>query len=161
VTDAAPRLASASEQLAILGGIRLALGAGFLAGAATLAARPGPPVAAFALGALGATVALGADRRFARRALVEPGPPPPGAVYGPAWRAALTGMVPSTVGVSVLASASLGFNRTLAGLLAGVLVGMAVATGSAWLRVLARERAERSRLYVERGSRGRVFAARL
>jgi hypothetical protein len=151
-----PRLVRASTQLLVLTPIRLALGVAGLA-AAGLAGVPGPVALAFAVGALGATIALSADPRYSRDLLGEVPPLPPNPRYASRLEIALAGVFPSTVGVAVLTAVALFFDATLAGLLAGVLAGMAASGFIAWLNLDAIERRHDYRLYVERPGK-RVFA---
>ena len=156
--DTAPSVVGASQQLLVLVPIRLALGVGGLGAALALSSRHGAIALAFALGTFAAAVVLAADRRFALRALEQPVPLPRDAHIVSLAEAAASGVLPSTVGVSVLAAIALAVNRTLAGLLAGVVAGMGLAGLTAWYRVAAVERAGRARLYVERGGRKRLFS---
>ena len=84
--------------------------------------------AAFLGGALVAALALGADRRFVRRTLDAPPPPP-----DRGWRTTLADLLPSTAGVAALTAAAAVLDATLAALLAGVLAGMGLATAVTWL----------------------------
>jgi hypothetical protein len=150
------RLARASTQLLVLTPIRLGLGLAGL-GAAALIGPPGPALLAFGVGTVGAAIALSADPRYSRDRLGEVPPVPNRASYVSKRELAATGVLPSTVGVAVLAAVALFFNATLAAFLAGVLGGMAVSGFIAWINLDAVERRNRYRLYIERPGK-RVFA---
>jgi hypothetical protein len=138
--------------------MRLSLGVVELALALAVGDRDRAVVLAFALGALAAAVFLASDRRFASRSLDEPVPLPAEAQVVAPLRAALYGLVPSTVGAGALALVSLAFEPVLAGLLAGVVAGMGIASSASLYAVETAERRGSGRLYAERG-RGRVFVA--
>ena len=150
------RLVRASTQLLVLTPIRLGLGLAGL-GAAAVVGRPGPVLLAFGVGTLGAAIALSADPRYSRDLLGDVPPIPAGVSYVSKREIAATGVFPSTIGVAVLTAIALFFNATLAGLLSGVLAGMAASGFIAWLNLDAIERRNVYRLYVERPGK-RVFA---
>jgi hypothetical protein len=152
-----PRLVRLSTELLVLTPIRLALGVAGL-GAAALLGRWGPSALAFAVGTLGATIALSADPRHSRDPLGDVAPLPAGARYESRQEIAIAGIFPSTVGVGVLMVIALFFNATLAALLAGVLGGMAASGFIAWLNLDMIERRQSYRLYRERSGAKRVFA---
>jgi hypothetical protein len=154
--DGPVRLVRVSTQLLVLTPIRLALGLAGL-GAAVLLGERGPALLAFAVGVLGAAVALSADPRYSRDLLGDVPPVPDSVTYVSKRELALRGVVPSTVGVTVLTVAALFFNATLAALLAGVLAGMAVSGFISWINLDAIERRNDYRLYLERPGK-RVFA---
>ena len=154
--ESLPGLVRASTQLLVLTPVRLGLGLAGLAAAALLE-RPGVAAVAFALGVLGAAIALGADPRYSRDLLGEVPPLPPGARFASRREMAVQGVFPSTVGVAALTAVALFFNATLAALLAGVEAGMGVAGFIAWLNLDSIERRLDYGLYVERRGR-RVFA---
>jgi hypothetical protein len=108
--------------------IRIALGAVWLVAARLAGSGSAPALLAFAVGLLGITLAALNDprRRFAHGD-VEPLPLPPDAVVAPRLRQALGAMVPSTIGVSVLAAIALVPQPTLAALLGGVSAGLGLA----------------------------------
>jgi hypothetical protein len=150
------RLVRVSTQLLVLTPIRLALGLAGV-GAAMLIGVPGPVALAFAVGTLGAAIALSADPRYSRDLLGDVPPLPPEPHYASKAEIALAGIVPSTFGVAVLTTIALFFDATLAVLLAGVLAGMAASGFIAWLNLDAIERRNDYRLYLERPGK-RVFA---
>jgi hypothetical protein len=151
-----PRLVRVSTQLLVLTPIRLALGVAGL-GAAALLGHWGPAALAFAVGTLGATIALSSDPRYSRDRLGDVPPMPADARYVSKREIASTGIFPSTVGVAVLMVVALFFNATLAAFLAGVLGGMAASGFIAWLNLDTIERRQGYRLYLERPGK-RVFA---
>lgn len=108
--------------------IRLALGVGWLAAARLAGSRGGPALLAFTVGGLGIAFLIFNDprSRFAQ-AEVEPLDLPPGVRVASRWRQALGAMLPSTVGVSVLAAIALATRPTLAALLGGVCAGLGLA----------------------------------
>jgi hypothetical protein len=158
VNEPAPLVYSVSRQLALLAPARLVLGLAGLGASLAVADRGGPVGGAFTLGAFAAAFLLATDRRFVRRRLEEPARLPPTAVLVPPVNAAVYGLFPSTVGVSVLAAISLAFEPVLAGLLAGVLGGMGIVSGAALVSILATERRSGRRLFAARGS-GRLYSA--
>ena len=101
----------------------LALGAARVAGAAT-----GPALLAFVLGLLGITFTIFNDprARFLRRD-VEPEALPPDSVLASPGRHLLAAMLPSTVGVTVLAAIAVVPRPVLAALLGGVCAGLGLA----------------------------------
>lgn len=108
--------------------IRLALGVVLLIAARLAGAGSGPALLAFAIGALGITVAIFNDprERFAHGPL-EPLDAPTDARIAPRWHQALAATLPSTVGVGALALIALVPQPTLAALLAGVCAGLGFA----------------------------------
>jgi len=108
--------------------IRLALGLTWLGGALLAGSRGGPALLAFAIGALGIAFLIFNDPRgrFVQ-AEVEPLELPAGALVAPRWRQALGAMLPSTVGVSLLAAIALATRPTLGALLGGVCAGLGLA----------------------------------
>lgn len=108
--------------------IRIVLGLVWLVGARALGSHGGPALLAFALGALGITFVIFNDPRSRfLRADVEPLELPAEARVAPRWRQALAAMLPSTVGVSLLAAIALVPQPTLAALLGGVCAGLGLA----------------------------------
>jgi hypothetical protein len=132
--------------------IRVALGLLWLVAARISGAERGPAILAFVIGLLGIVIAIFNDprTRFVQ-GKVEPLELPADAVVAPAWRQALAAMLPSTVGVSVLAAIAVVPQPTLAALLGGVCAGLGVAT------LLSLSRIDRT-LYVD--PRSRVFYRR-
>ena len=108
--------------------IRLLLGVVWLVGARLAGSGNGPALLAFALGALGIAFLIFNDprSRFVQGE-VEPLDLPADAHVAPRWRQALGAMLPSTVGVSVLAAVAVATRPTLAALLGGVSAGLGLA----------------------------------
>ena len=154
--DGALRLAPAVRGQLLVAALRLVLGVAGLAAARVAGAASEPALLAFALGAFGFLVSIGsAERAFARGGEPEPAPryelePPLQTLVSAAW--------PSTVGVAVLLSISLGVNAGLAALLAGVEAGMGAAALLSAARLRARERALGGRLLVDRQARRAYLA---
>jgi hypothetical protein len=107
---------------------RLVLGVVWLVAARLAGADRGPALLAFAVGMLALVFAAFNDprARFASGE-VEPIPLPEEATVAPRWRQLLDAMLPSTVGVSVLAAIALAPEPTLSALLGGVCAGLGVA----------------------------------
>jgi hypothetical protein len=128
------------HQRLALSGIRLGLGLlGFLgsilAGADGRAAGVG-----LALGAGICGLALVTDRRWLLLGKPTADPLPEGARRAPLARAVADGMLPSTVGVAVLAAASLVFEPILSAVLAGILAGMGIVSLVSCIEVALWER---------------------
>ena len=137
-------LAAIRGGLSILGGI-----------AAVVVGAPGETVLlGWAFGAVMVSIILAGDRR----GRLTTGPVPlPGDAIRESWaQIARTDVVPSTVGVAILTVVALAFNVVLAGLLAGILGGMALMTIVSGLQVALAERQFGGSLYLERGTR-RLF----
>jgi hypothetical protein len=122
------RLQSVRTRALLIAPLRLAIAAIWLAAGIAGGARTGVALAAFAVGAVGvAFVALNDPR--ARLASREPQPLPNDAHVrlDPAWRQALSSLVPSTIGLSVLAAIALGPQPVLTALLGGAVGGLGIA----------------------------------
>jgi hypothetical protein len=115
-------------RLLLVGPLRLVLGAAFLGAARAAGGSSTGTLLAFAAGTF-ALVFLAANDPRARFRTSAGGPAelPAGATVAPAWLHALHAAFPSTIGVSLLAAATLAFRPTLAALLAGVLAGLGIA----------------------------------
>jgi hypothetical protein len=108
--------------------IRLGLGVVWLGAARLGGSSSAPALVAFALGAAGLTfLAFNDPRSRFAHGEVEPLPLPATAAAAPWWRQALAAMLPSTVGVSILAAVALAIDPTLTALLGGVCAGLGVA----------------------------------
>lgn len=116
--------------------IRLLLGVAWLVGARLAGSGSGPALLAFVVGALGIAFLIFNDprSRFVQ-ADVEPLALPTGASVAPRWRQALGAMLPSTVGVSILAAIAVATRPTLAALLGGVSAGLGLAALLALSRI--------------------------
>ena len=140
----------------VLISIRLGLGLAGLAGA-MLAGPPRSAALGFAFGGLGSLIALLADPRYGHLRRYDPVPLPAAARSVSLMRVAASGVFPSTVGVALLCVVALYLNPTLAAVLAGILLGMALAGTATWLRLEVSDRREGNRLFVEYQGK-RVFA---
>ena len=97
------------------------------------------------------SIVLAGDPRGRRTAAPEP---LPGEAVPESWaQIARTDVLPSTLGVALLTSVALVFDPVLAGILAGILGGMAMMTMVSLVQVAAAERRLRGVLYVERQSK--------
>jgi hypothetical protein len=108
--------------------IRILLGVVWLVGARLAGSRGGPALLAFGIGALGIAFLIFNDprSRFVQGE-VEPLDLPEDARVAPRWRQAIGAMLPSTVGVSILAGIAVATRPTLAALLGGVSAGLGLA----------------------------------
>jgi hypothetical protein len=115
-------------RLLLVGPLRLVLGGAFLVASRAAGGSSTGTLLAFAAGALGTAFVVSNDPRARfRRSSGVPEALPPESTVAPAWLHALHAALPSTVGVSVLAAATLAFKPTLTALLAGVLAGLGFA----------------------------------
>ena len=153
------RVTSARTRLILIVPIRIALGVGMLGATFAGDASPRSLGLAFVVGAIVATVAVLADRRAVLlRGNEEPEPLPSDVEHEPSWRVALTAAFPSSVGLAVLSAIALAAGKdVLAALLAGGIVGLAIASLISLVVVLAWERERDGRLYL--GAHGRRFVA--
>jgi hypothetical protein len=154
-----PRLCRVSTQAFLVAPLRFLLSLIGLGAALALGLTPGVGLLAFAFGAVLLFVSALADprRRLLARGL-EPVPVPPDARYASRAELAWSGLLPSSLAVSGLAVVALGFNKTLAVLLAGAVAGMGLAGLVGGARIAEEERREGVALYVERGGQGRAFS---
>jgi hypothetical protein len=108
--------------------IRLVLGVAWLVVARFAGAAATPALIAFVVGVFGIVFLAFADprERFAHGE-VDPLPAPPDVRLAPRWQQALAAMLPSTIGVSVLAAIAAFPSPTLTALLGGVCAGLGVA----------------------------------
>lgn len=131
----------------IRGGLSLLAGA-----AAVLVGAPGETVLlGWTVGAMLVSIVLAGDPRGRRT--TDPVPLPGAAITASSADIARTDVFPSTVGVATLALVALAFSPALAGIMAGILGGMALMTMASWVQVAMLERRLRGVLYVARGSR--------
>lgn len=156
----APRLSGASARALGVAPIRLALGAAALAlvvgrGLDVPAALGGAAAGGIVLVLIGAGQRSRAGLRAGGAALRAP----PGARFDPPWLAAALACIPSTLGVAVMTAAALVFSPALASVLAGVLVALGLLALVFGLQLVARERAEGVRYWLERGPRPRTFVS--
>jgi hypothetical protein len=123
------KLQSSRRRAVIVIPIRIGLGIVWLVAAAVGGAGTGPSLLAFAVGAIGGTISVLADPRARLvHGPVEPLPYPADAVLESPLRHAWSAMLPSTLGVSVLAAIALGPSPVLAALLGGISAGLGIAT---------------------------------
>ena len=137
------------HQRIVLSGIRLTLaGLGFagsiLAGADGRAAAVG-----LALGTGICALALVTDRRWLLLGTPAAEPLPEAVRRASLARAVADGMLPSTVGVAVLAAAALFFEPILSAVLAGVLAGMGVVSLVSCVEVALWERRTDTHLFAD------------
>jgi hypothetical protein len=157
--DEAPRLCGVSSRLLGVAAVRLLLAA---AGAVLAAARglsADSTIAAVGAGAV--LFVLLAWRRISAglRDRPEPLAVPGDARFDPAWASVLRACLPSTAGVAALIVAALSVSAALAAVLAGVLAGLGVPALVGGGVVLARERAQGVRYWLECGPRARRFVS--
>lgn len=130
------RLQSVRTRVQLVAPLRLAIAGAWLVLSIAAGARTGVALAAFAVGVMAvAFVALNDPRsRFTSR---EPQPLPADAnvVLDPAWRHALSSLLPSTAGLSVLAAIAVVPQPVLTALLAGAVGGLGLAAAVALTRV--------------------------
>lgn len=135
-----PAVYRVGPQRLILSCIRLCLAALAFTASIVAGAENGAAGVGLALGAGISCLALLTDRRWLLLRAPTAEPLPEGARRAPLHRAVANGLFPSTVGVAVLAAASLAFEPILAALLAGNLAGMGIVGLVGWLEVVLWER---------------------
>jgi len=115
-------------RLLLIGPLRLILGAVWLGAARAAGGSGSVALLVFAAGAFAMAFLIWNDPRARFRGVrAEPAQLPAHASVAPAWLHAAHAAYPSTIGVSVLAAATLAFDRTLTALLAGILAGLGLA----------------------------------
>jgi len=142
------RLALRARVLAAIGGGLSALGG---VAAILVGALPDAAVLGWVVGATLVSIVLAGDRRG--RLSMPPQPLPADAIAESSAEIARTDVVPSTVGVAVLVLAALPFDAVLAGMMAGILGGMALMTIVSGVQVALTERRFGGHLYLERATR--------
>jgi len=149
------RVVRARDRIALLGALRLALG---LVSAGLAMTRVGRDqlVLGLVLGILGFAVVGGLRQLELARGGVADGLPEGTVVVRPLG-SALSGLLPSSVGVFVLGCGSLVFDSMLTPLLAGILIGMALATFASLVQLTSDERLRRHRIYTALGVPPRTF----
>ena len=119
-----------------------------VAAAVLFGAGPETALLAWTVGAMLVSVILAGDRRGRRSTAPEP---LPGEAVPESWaQIARTDVFPSTVGVTLLTAVALIFDPVLAGLLAGILGGMALMTMVSWVQMTVAQRRLGGVLHVER-----------
>ena len=154
-----PAVYRVTHQRLALSGIRLALAALGLAGSILAGTDGAAAGVALALGAGICALALVTDRRWLLLGKPTAGPLPEEARRAPLTRAVASGLLPSTVGVAVLAAASLAFQPILAAVLAGILAGMGIVGLVSCVEVALWERETGSQLYADAALHTRRYAA--
>jgi hypothetical protein len=146
-----PQVVRLSLRAQVLAPIRGGLSALGVVAALLDGNRPESALLGWAFGAILVAIILAGDPRGRRTTAPEP---LPGGAVPESWaQIARTDVVPSTVGVALLTAAALVFDPVLAGVLAGILGGMALMTMVSRMRVAVVERRLGGALYVERRSR--------
>jgi hypothetical protein len=149
------RVVRARDRVSLLGNLRLALGL-VAAGLASARVDRGHGALGLVLGAVGFVV-IGTLRQpeLARGDVTEG--LPRGAVVVHPVGAALRDLLPSSVGDFVLSISSVVVEPLLAPLLAGLLIGMGLATLPSLAQIMSRERQGRHRIYPTIDSSPRSF----
>lgn len=146
---------SSVARLALKAGVLVSIRGGLSVLGAVAAVLLGAPaetvLLGWATGAMLVSIILAGDRRGPRS--TDPEPLPRESIPESWAEIARTDIFPSTAGVAVMTLVSLAFNTALAGLMAGILGGMAAMTIVSWVQVALAERRLGGVLYVERGSR--------
>ena len=149
------RVTRARDRIALLGVLRLVLGL-VLTGLAVTRVGRDQLLLGLVLGALGFGVIGGLRQLELGRGAAVDGLPE-GAVVVRPLRSALGSLLPSSVGVFVLGCGSLVFDSLLTPLLAGMLIGMALATFASLAQITSEERLRRHRLYTSLEAPPRTF----
>jgi len=153
------RIVRARDRVALLGALRLALGL-VLAGLAVTRVGHDQLVLGLVLGILGFAVVGGLRQLELGRGTAVDGMPE-GAVVVRPLGSALSSLLPSSLGVFVLGCGSLVFDSLLTPLLAGMLLGMALATFASLAQIMSDERLRRHRLYTSLDAPPRTFVVPL
>lgn len=138
--------------------VRAALAAAGFAAALAAGAEGGPAALGLAFGAGITAMALVSDRRWMLGKQPELHPVPDGVEHRGLPRAVAQGLLPSTVGVSVLLAIALAFEPLLSAVLAGVLAGMALAGLVTLADLVGREYREGLLVYVDATDSSRRYA---
>jgi hypothetical protein len=146
-----PQVVRLSLRARVLAPIRGGLSALAVVAAVLDGARPENALLGWAFGAILVSIILAGDPRGRRTA--APKSLPNDAVAESWAQIARTDVLPSTLGVALLASVALVFDPVLAGVLAGILGGMALMTMVSRVQVALAERRLGGVLFVERRSR--------
>ena len=149
------RVVRSRDRVVLLGVLRLVLGL-VLAGLALTRVGRDQLVLGLVLGSLCFGVVGGLRQLDLARGHVVEGLPDGTVVIRP-LRSALSGLLPSSVGVFVLGCGSLLFDSLLTPLLAGMLIGMALATFASFAQITSDERLRRHRIYTALDTPTRTF----
>ena len=141
-----------------LGALRAALAVVGFAAALAAGAEQGPAALGLAFGAGVTATALISDRRWTLGPQPELHPLPDGIEHRGLRGAIAHGLLPSTVGVSVLLAIALAFEPVLAAVLAGVLAGMVVAGLVGFADLALREYRDGVLLYADAADSSRRYA---
>jgi hypothetical protein len=137
------------HQRLVLSGIRLGLATLGFAGSIIAGVDAAAAGVGLALGAGICVLALVTDRRWLLLGKPAAEPLPEDAGRAPMTRAVASGLLPSTVGVAVLAAISLGFQPMLAAVLAGILAGLGIVGLVSCVEVALWERQTGAQLYAD------------
>ena len=149
-----PQVVRLSLRARVLAPIRGGLSALAVVAAVLVGARPETALLAWAFGAFMVSIVLVGDPRGRRTTAPEP---LPADAVPESWpQIARTDVFPSTVGVALFAAVALAFDAVLAGVLAGILGGMALMTLVSRAQLAVAERRLGGELHVERQSK-RLF----
>ncbi len=139
------RVVRARDRASLVAGLRVALGVAAFA-VASVRVQGDRAALGLALGALGFGL-LGTARQLELgRTTLEDGLPPRAVVVAPI-HGALDALLPSSLGVFALALAAAAFEPLIAPVLAGILIGMAIATGAGVAQLASAERLRHTRIY--------------
>jgi hypothetical protein len=144
-----PAVYRVTHQRLALSAVRLGLAAVAFAGSIAAGADPAAAGVGLALGAGICALALVTDRRWLLLGTPKADPLPNDVRRASLARAIADGMLPSTVGVAVLASVSLVFEPILTAVLAGILAGMGIVSLVSCVEVALWERRSDSQLFAD------------
>ena len=150
-TAGRPRVVRLALRARVLAAIRGGLSALGGVAAVLVGAQAETALLGWAVGATLVSIILAGDRRG--RLTMDPQPLPGEAIPERWAEIARTDVFPSTVGVAVLTVVALAFDAALAGMMAGILGGMALMTIVSGALVAVAERRFGGALYLERASR--------
>src|SRR5262245_60369054 len=158
-TTGPPRVVRLELRARVLAAIRGGLSVLGAVAAVLVGGQTDSPLLGWAFGAVMVSIILAGDRR--RRWSGDPEPLPSDAGQETWAEIARTDVFPSTIGVPVLTVVALAFNAALAGMLSGILGGMALLTVVAWVQVADTEQRIGGKLYGERrGTRLYISASK-
>ncbi|HJP90284.1 MAG TPA: hypothetical protein VJ850_14715 [Candidatus Limnocylindrales bacterium] len=146
-----PRVVGLALRARVLASIRAGLSILGAVAAVLVGVTPETVLLGWAVGAVMVSMILAGDRRGRRDSAPEP--LPAGSIPESWAEIARIDIIPSTVGVATFTVVSLAFNAALAGIMAGILGGMALMTIVFWVQVAWAERKLRGDLFVERETR--------
>jgi len=144
-----PAVYRVTYQRLALSAVRLGLAAVAFAGSIAVGADPAAAGEGLALGAGICALALVTDRRWLLLGTPKADPLPNDVRRASLARAIADGMLPSTVGVAVLAAVSLVFEPILSAVLAGILAGMGIVSLVSCVEVALWERRSDSQLFAD------------